>query len=168
MSGLFLETPKQKITLEDFKEALGLVVREDPDLMDYIAVDSPSSVKSSQSAYRDVPKIIYSDQTKKLSTEGGATRKKTAKPKAVRRLLQESPTKKSLASTVKKGLPKAGTSGVKSAKKASPHFPISMSHIKIYGTNYVKHNFEHEVMGINDFLMLSARDIRVSKSTFQS
>lgn len=204
MSNLLLETPKPKITLQDFREALGLVVLENPEIMDYVSDDSPSSVKSSQSAYRNVPGVIYSDQTKKSSTGEGATRKKTVKPKAVRRLLQESPTKKSVASTVKKGVPKPGTSGIKSTKKASPHFQINLSHIKIYGTNYVKctchlkqnsklvrdsnasfgyhrkckgyfqwnamyeHNFEHEVMTINDFLLLSAKDIRVSKSTFQS
>lgn len=199
-----LETPKL-ITLEEFKEALGSVILEAP-ILEPMDADSPSSVKSSQSVYRDAPKVILSNPTKKKpKMEERAPRKKGPKPKVVKRLLQESPTKKTTLNVVKKLTPKAGTSGAttKSIKKTSPYTPIIHNYIKIYGTNYKKcgcylvvgdkiirddraaygyHkkckgyfewntsfevNFPHDVLGVSDFLLLSAKDIRVDKSTFQ-
>lgn len=195
LSALTIRTPEQIITMEAFKEALGLV---NPDIMDYFSDESPTSVKSSQSGYRE-RKVIYSD--KKPNTEG-ATRKKMAKPKVVRRLLNESPTKRGLTSTIKKAFPRPGPSGV-STKKLSPRIPIGMSHIKIYGTNYIKcscqfkvntklvkepkgaygyhkkcrgyfewnqiieRKFDNETVSLNEFLKLSSKDLRISKSTFQ-
>lgn len=94
MSSLLLETPRPKITLGDFEKALSSVNYGEPVLIDSTDEGSPSSIKSSQGAYRDVHKVIYSDPTKKSKPGEVAPRMKGAKPKAVKRLLQESPTKR--------------------------------------------------------------------------